>query len=82
MTAMGNPQSKDNIIVGQSPNLASSSNQAMVVGMELSEILLLTIVVVLAGYIILRVCRQINAYLLDEIDRRAARRAFGPEENC
>lgn len=78
---MGNPQSKDNIIVSQSPTQSAAASTPLAVGMQLSEIFLLTIVVVLAGYIVLRLLRYFNARLLEEVERRAVRRAIGPAQN-
>lgn len=73
---MEGQQSRDNVIVSQSPVSAitpvSSSTKAF--GLELSKVLLAAIVIAVAIYFGLNLVQKFKAYLLDELERRSARR--------
>lgn len=71
---MGTQQSKDNIIVSQP--VEGTPNKTVTVGLELTEILLLTIVVFVVMVILVKSLRYINNYLMKELERRVAQRAI------
>lgn len=74
---MGGQNSKDNIIVEQSPSIATAASvTAGTAGLELAEILLVVLVIVVSVVIMHKIWKKVQKYFINAVEKRINARSI------